>query len=284
VVERGPVRAAVRLVRRFGRSRLVQDVRLAAGSPVIEFATRVDWHENRKLLKAAFPLEVHAEQASYEIQFGAVERPTHRSTAWDRARFEVSAHRWADLSEPGYGAALLNDGKYGYDCRRNVLRLSLLRAPVDPDPGADRGRHQFSYALYPHRGDWREALAVRAGLELNVPLRADPVARTGRGALGGSASFFSVDCANVVIEALKRAEDSDDLVVRLYEAHGARAACRLRAALPVRLARETDLLEHGGRRLAVARREGAAELRLSFRPFEIKTVVLRLGQAEPGRP
>jgi alpha-mannosidase len=278
VVERGPVRAAVRLVRRFGKSRIEQDVRLAAEGPVIEFATRADWRESRKLLKAAFPLAVHAETAAYEIQFGAVERPTHRNTSWDRARFEVPAHRWADLSEPGYGAGLLNDSKYGYDCRGNLLRLSLLRAPETPDPAADRGRHEFVYALYPHAGDWRAALTVRAGLELNAPLRAVEVPRSGRGGLGPSASFLSVTAANVVVEAVKRAERSDDLAVRLYEAHGARARCRLRLALPVAGARETDLLERPGRVLAVERLGGAAELALEFRPFEIKTVALRLGR------
>jgi alpha-mannosidase len=275
VVERGPVRAAVRLSRRFGRSRLTQEVRLSAGSPVIEFATRVSWREDRKLLKAAFPMDVVAERASYEIQFGAIERPTARNTGWERAKFEVPAHRWADLSEPGFGASLLNNCKYGYDCRGNVLRLSLLRAPTNPDPGADRGEHEFTYALYPHSGDWREGLSVRAGLELNVPLRASPAARGG-GPLGSSASFFSLDAANVVIEAVKRAERSDAVVLRLYEAHGARCPARLRTALPVSSARETDLLEAGGRVLRVARREGSAEIALRFRPFEIKTLVLRL--------
>jgi len=276
VVERGPVRAAVRFARRFGKSRLEQDVRLTAGSAVIEFATRVDWRESRKLLKAAFPMEVHAERATYEVQFGAVERATHRNTSWERARFEVPAHRWADLSEPGFGASLLNDSKYGYDCVGNVLRLSLLRAPTAPDPDADRGEQEFTYALYPHAGDWREALTVRAALELNVPLRAAPVPR-GAGELGASASFFSVDAENVIIEAVKRAENSDAVVLRLYEAHGARAAARLRVALPVARARETDLLERGGRRLKLERRALAAELALAFRPFEIKTVVLSLG-------
>jgi alpha-mannosidase len=275
VLERGPVRAAVRFSRRFGNSRLVQDVRLAAGSAVIEFATRVNWRENQKLLKAAFPIDVVADKAAYEIQFGALERATTRNTSWERARFEVPAHRWADLSEPGFGASLLNDCKYGYDCREDVLRLSLLRAPTNPDPEADRGEHQFVYALYPHAGDWREAGTVRAGLELNVPLRVSS-ARRGRGELGASCSFFSLDCQNVIVEAVKRAEDSDAVVLRLYEAHGARARARLRIALPVSGARQTDLLERGGKRLRVSRVAGAADIVLDFKPFEIKTVVLSL--------
>ncbi len=275
VVERGPVRAAVRLARKFGKSKLVQDVRLAADSPVIEFATQVSWQENRKLLKVAFPVDVIAEKATYEIQFGAVERSTARGTAAERAKFEVPAHRWADLSEPGFGASLLNDCKYGYDCRGNLLRLSLLRASTDPDPDADRGEHRFLYALYPHAGGWREALSVRAGLGLNVPLRASGASRGG-GELGPSCSFVSLDAANVVVEAVKRAEDSDALVLRLYEAHGARTRTRLRTALRVSGARETDLLERGGKRLRVKRKAGAVELNLVFEPFEIKTLVIRL--------
>ncbi|MHC4914364.1 MAG: alpha-mannosidase [Planctomycetota bacterium] len=275
VLERGPVRAAVRFERRFGKSRLVQEVRLAAGSAVVEFFTRVDWREDAKLLKAAFPVDVNAERATYEIQFGSVERSTERSTSWERARFEVPAHRWADLSEPGFGASLLNDCKYGYDCTGGVLRLSLLRSPSTPDPAADRGEHEFTYAIYPHAGDWREALSVRAGLELNVPLRAVPAPR-GSGELGPSCSLISVDAANVVVEAVKAAEGSDDVVLRIYEAHGSRAAARLRTLLPASSARETDLLEKGGRRLRLRRQGAGAELRLEFRPFEIKTVVLRL--------
>jgi alpha-mannosidase len=275
VVERGPVRAAVRLVRRFGKSRIEQDVRLAAGSAAIEFATLASWHESEKLLKAAFPLDVRAERLTCEIQFGAVERPTTRNTSWERAKFEVCAHRWADLSEPGFGASLLNDCKYGYDCEGSVLRITLLKAASNPDPTADRGEHEFTYALLPHAGTWREALAVRAGLELNVPPRALPAAR-GRGELGSSHSFFSVDAPGVVVETVKRAEKSGALALRLYEAHGARARAVLRTSLPVRSVAETDLMEENPKRLRTRRSAAGVEIPLSFRPFEIKTLVLAL--------
>ncbi|MFH1024587.1 MAG: glycoside hydrolase family 38 C-terminal domain-containing protein [Planctomycetota bacterium] len=276
VVERGPVRAALRFERRFGKSRIVQDVRIVAGSSVVEFFTRVDWHESHRLLKVAFPMDVHTDRVSCEIQFGAVERATHRNTGWDRARFEIPAHRWADLSEPGYGASLLNDGKYGYDVRGNVLRLSLLRAPSRPDPRADRGHHEFTYALYPHAGAWREALTVREGLALNVPLRAAAVPGGRPGPLGTSAGFFSVGAPNVVLDTVKRAEASEKIVLRLYEAHGARADCRLETRLPVRSARETDFHETGGSAVPVARGADGVSMALRFRPFEIKTVVLEL--------
>jgi alpha-mannosidase len=275
-VEHGPVRAALRMVRRFGASRLEQEVRLAAGSPVIEFVTRVDWRESHRLLKVAFPVDVRAPRGTCEVQFGAVERATHRSSSWDRARFEVPLHRWADLSEPDWGGSLLNDCKYGGDLAGQTLRLSLLRAPASPDPQADRGRHEFTYAFYPHAGDWRRALTVRRALELNVPLTAAPAPAGRRGALERSVSFLSFDAENVVIDTVKQAEDSADLVVRLYEAHGSRAAGRLRLALPVKSARETDLLEKNGRPLRVLPRAGAVEVPLRLRPFEIKTVVLGL--------
>jgi alpha-mannosidase len=282
VVERGPVRAGIRFVRRFGASRIEQDVRLAAGSAGIEFATRVSWHESEKLLKAAFPLDVQAERLSCEIQFGAIERPTTRNTSWERAQFEVCAHKWADLSEPDFGASLLNDCKYGYDCAGNVLRITLLKSASNPDPTADRGEHEFSYALLPHAGTWREALTVRAGFELNVPLRVLPAHR-GRGQLGRSHSFFSIDAPGVVIEAVKRAEKSGAVVLRLYEAHGTRARAMLRTSLPVRAAGETDLMEEQPQRLRVGRRDGAVEIALSFRPFEIKTLVLDNGARKSGK-
>ncbi|MHC4915465.1 MAG: alpha-mannosidase [Planctomycetota bacterium] len=275
VVERGPVRVAVRLVRRFGKSRVEQDLRLAAGSAAVEFATRVSWRESEKLLKAAFPLDVHSERFSSEIQFGAVERPTTRNTSWERAKFEVCAHRWTDLSEPDFGASLLNDCKYGCDCDGNVLRITLLKAASNPDPTADRGEHEFAYALLPHAGTWREALTVRAGLEMNVPTRT-LFAPRGRGGLDRSHSFFSVDAGNVIIETVKRAERSDALTVRLYEAHGSRARVVLRTSLPVRSFAETDLMEENPKRLRFRREGGGVEVQLSFGPFEIKTLVLAL--------
>ncbi len=172
VAEEGPLRAGIRVVRRFGDSVITQVIRLSARSRFIEFDTEVEWHESNRLLKVAFPVEVRSLRATYEIQYGHVERPTHANTSWDAARFEVCAHRWADLSEPGYGVALLNDCKYGYDISHGVIRLSLLRSSTWPDPVADRGHHHFTYRLLPHRGDLREAGVVDAGYDLNVPLRA----------------------------------------------------------------------------------------------------------------
>ncbi|XHR29446.1 MAG: alpha-mannosidase [Chthoniobacteraceae bacterium] len=175
VVESHPLRSKVRIERSFGKSRIIQDVIITAGSKRIDFVTEVEWHEDHKLLKVAFPVNVLSSRATYEIQFGHVERPTHYNTSWDLARFEVCAQKWADLSEANYGVALLNDCKYGYDIHENVMRLSLLRSPTAPDPTADRGRHLFTYALLPHMGDLRQGRVIEEAYCLNAPLRSDRI-------------------------------------------------------------------------------------------------------------
>ena len=259
----GPLRGAVRFVRKFGNSTIEQRMVLDAGSRVLRFETEVDWQEEHKFLKAAFGVAVRSARATYEIQFGHVERSTHSNTSWDQARFEVCAHRWADLGEPGYGVGLLNDCKYGYDIAGSVMRLSLLRAPTHPDPAADRGKHRFTYALMPHPGDFREAGVIAAAEDLNAPLR---VVR------GDSErrSVIEVDAPQVVVEAVKRAEDSDAVIVRLYEAWGGRCNATLRTSLPVSKAHLCDLLERDRAELPVE--NGAVQLTLE--PFKILTLKL----------
>ena len=264
----GPLRAAVRFVREFGSSKLEQRMVLDAGSRVLRFETDVDWQEEHKFLKVAFPVAVRSSRATYEIQFGHVERSTHANTSWDQARFEVCAHRWADLGEPGFGVALLNDCKYGYDIQGSVMRLSLLRAPTHPDPSADRGRHRFTYALMPHPGDFRDAGVIAAAEDLNNPLR---VIRGGRSA-GERFSLIEVDTPQVVVEAIKRAEDSDAVIVRLYEAWGGRCRAGVRTSLPGSRAFLCDLLERNRQEIEV--RDGQLELELG--PFKILTLKLIL--------
>jgi alpha-mannosidase len=275
VVERGPLRVAVRVRRSFGASRVVQTISLAAVARYVDFETEVAWQESNRFLKVAFPVAVRSPRATYEIQFGHVERPTHANTSWDLARFEVCAQRWADLSEPGYGVALLNDGKYGYDVRGNVMRLSLLRAPSWPDPTADRGDHRFTYRLLPHTGDLRDAGVVDAGYDLNVPVRVRAVDSTGGPAPARHAAL-TVDVPHVVVEAVKRPDDrsrpvGDTLVVRAYEAWGRRGPVTVTAPWPLAAAARADLLEREEERLPV---DGAA-VRFDVAPFEIVTLVLR---------
>src|SRR5919202_3689661 len=181
VVESGPLRAAVRVERRFRGSRISQTYVLLAGSRRLDIETLARWHERQVLLRALFPVRVRSHEATFETMYGVVQRPTYRNTSWDVARFEVAAHRFADLSETGYGVALLNNGKYGHSVRDNVLGISLLRSPVHPDPLADEGEHSFTYSLFPHEGDWTGARVAQEAFALNSPLFT--VVSSGRGTL-----------------------------------------------------------------------------------------------------
>jgi alpha-mannosidase len=262
--ERVPCEDGVAFRFRVGAASTVEQVvRLAPGARRLEFRCRVDWRESHRMLKVAFPLAVHARTATYEMQFGVVERPTHFSTPADLARYEVCGHRFADVSEHGFGVSLLSDCKYGWSCHGSVLRLSLLRAPTSPDPEADRGEHAFAYAVVPHRGGWREAGIVHEARDFDVPVR---TARTG----GVAGSFLAVDDPGLVLDAVKLAEDSDALVVRLYEAHGGRGTARIAVGLPFAGARRCTLLEDPGEELAVE--DGA--IVVPYRPFEIVSVLV----------
>jgi alpha-mannosidase len=261
----GP-RAVVRQTRKFGASTLTQEIAVTAGSRRVDFSTHVDWRESHKMLRASFPVAVRTDEATFEIQFGNLKRPTHRNTTWDMAKVEVCAQKWADLSERGYGVALLNDCKYGHQVEDGVLDLNLLRSPSSPDPVADRAEHDFVYALYPHAGDVAAGEVVRAGYELNVPIRivrANP---------GGDASepisWLRIDRDNVVLEAAKKAEDSGDFILRLYEAHGEATRATLDFGFRVEAASVTDLMEENPQEAEI--RDGSVTL--DFRPFDIHTL------------
>lgn len=265
VIECGPVRAVVRITRRYRQSRIEQDLILYDQCPRIDFLTRAQWQERQVMLKAAFPVEVRSSRAAFEIQFGVVERPTHRNTSWEEVKFEVCAHRWADLSEAGYGVSLLNDCKYGYDVQGNTLRLTLLRGSEWPDPDADRGEHTFAYSLYPHEGGWGEGGTVQRGWELNVPIICLPGG--GRAADGsGHRSFLAID-GPAILETLKRAEDGDGWVLRLYEPYGGRGAVCVRTPWVLGRVCECNLVEEVQGEVA---QEGDA-FAFRVRPFEIKT-------------
>jgi alpha-mannosidase len=268
VIEDGPLRAGVEIERRFLSSRIRQRLLIYRDSPRIDFATEIDWHEHQILLKAAFPLDLDGARASYEIQFGAVERPTHRNTSWDVARFETCAQRWADLSEANYGVTLLNDSKYGYDIHDKVMRLTLIKSGVWPDPQADQGLHRFSYALLPHAGDWRSSEVTRRAAELNAPLRLLPVTSD-----APHGSFVSCDAANIVIDTVKTAEDGDGLIVRLYEAHGARVSTTLQFARPLRRVIRCSMLEEAQDDVPVS---DPQRLTLILRPFQIVSLRIHM--------
>jgi alpha-mannosidase len=272
VEEDGPLRASVRVERRWRGSSVVQTYRLLAGSRRLDIETQVDWHERQVLLRALFPVGVRSHEATSETMYGSVRRPTHHNTSWDAARFEVSAHRFCDLSEPGYGAALLNDGKYGHSAKGNVLGISLLRSPLYPDPLADEGEHSFTYALFPHPGGWTEAGVVGEAFALNSPLFAAGAA-PGEGALPQEFGFLASEGLELAVGSLKRAEDGRGVIVRLYEPHGARGTATLRFASGVQSAERVNLLEEP---------EGAVEVRgaevlVQVRPFEVLTLRLEPG-------
>ena len=262
----GGLRGVLAYGRTFGESWLFQTMTLDAGSRVLRFETFVEWRERHKMLKAAFPVTVKSREATYEIQFGHLQRPTHDDTPQARAMFEVCAQRWADLGDGDYGVALLNDCKHGYDVKGSVMRLSLLRGPTHPDPTADLGGHQFTYALMPHTGDFRKAGVIEAAEDLNSPL----LPAYGNVAAGGSRSLVEIDTRQVVVEAIKRAEDSDSAIVRLYEAWGRSCSARLRTTLPAARAFLCDLLERNREEIAV--NDGVIELELT--PFKVLTLKL----------
>ena len=275
VFERGPVRATLRITRDFLDSHLIQCISVYSDVPRIEFGTTVEWRERNKLLKVAFPVDVLARQATYDLGYGSIARPTHENTSWDEAKFEVCGHKWADLSEAGYGVSLLDDSKYGWDIRGHVIRLSLLRGSIRPDPDSDLGVHRFTYSLFPHKGTWQEAGTVRAAYQLNCPVRPEhrvfPLAEE---RLPLRHSFLSLDAPNVHVGALKPAEEGDAVVLRLVEQHGARGAVTATFDRELARVQECDLLERPERE--VSPRGGSFRTRL--RPFEIKSFLVAFAE------
>ena len=269
LVENTPMRAVIRVKHHLNNSTFVQDITLEAGVPRVDVHMQVDWHERHILLKVAFPLAARNEKATFEIPYGTVERPTTRRTLAEQAQFEVPALRWADISDAAHGFSLLNNSKYGYDAKDNVLRLSLLRAPTWPDPETDQGMHEFTYSLYPHSGTWREAMTVRQGYELNYPMFA--VATTQHaGPLPATKSFFGAAEDNVVITAVKKDADDNALVLRYYEWAGKKGDVHLRLPQHARAAWETNSMEavQGTINLGAS----ADEVTVPTNPYEIKTV------------
>ena len=265
ITSRGPLRCEVTFARALGRkSRLVQTIRLDAGAKHLTFDTEIDWHERRTLLKVMFPLNCKSPRATYETMFGAVERPTHANTDADLAQYEVPGHRWADLSEPGFGVSLLNNSRYGHSVFGNLMSLSLLRGTMSPDATADIGVHRLRYALYPHAGDWRDAQTVREAHCFNRPLvwasgAADEILRQ---------PLVSIEPANLIVDTLKPAEDGKGFVARLYESTGAATRARLMFGIPVRNVCLSNTLED--RLAALTVENNACEIKV--RPFQIVTL------------
>ncbi|SFM19411.1 alpha-mannosidase [Paenibacillus sp. 1_12] len=263
ISEIGSLRAVVTFKWTYKASTIVQQMVLYRDSRRIDFVNEVDWHEQRKLLKAAFPVEVRSTEATFDIQYGNVKRPTHWNTSWDYARFEVVGHQWADLSERGYGVSLLNDCKYGYDIKDNVMRLTLIKSAIVPDDQADQGYHAFTYSLLPHTGDWIEGGTVVEAWDLNAPMSSKP------GASAGSASLFRLSGGYVHIDAVKKAEDDDRMVLRFHEFGGQRGMIELNSDYTIRSWQECDLMER-----PISEPSNASVIRLAVKPYEIKTILI----------
>jgi len=270
LVENGPLRAVVRVKKHFQNSTFVQDITMYAGVPRVDVKMSVDWQEKHILLKVAFPVSVHTDKATFEIPYGSIERPTTRNTPAEQAKFEVPGLRWADLSDAKHGFSLLNDSKYGYDAKGNVLRLSLLRSPEWPDAHADEGHHEFTYSLYPHTGTWRDAETVRRGYDLNYPLIAMPTGGH-QGPLPAEHSFLQLHPDNVMLTALKRAEDDNGLVLRFYEWAGKESEVKVQLLSGAQSASEVDLMEKPVAPLSV--HDDAVIVHT--KPYEIKTVKIQ---------
>ncbi|WP_379161679.1 alpha-mannosidase [Paenibacillus sp. sgz5001063] len=266
LIECGRLAAVLEFTWKYMDSSIVQRVKVYSRSARIDFETRVDWHEQHQLLKTAFPVAVRATEATYDIQFGNVKRPTHWNTSWDYARFESVGHQWADLSERGYGVSLLNDCKYGYDIKDHVMRLSLIKSATDPDWQADQGEHRFTYALLPHKGDWAAAATVEEAWSLNNPLR---VVKGGYSA-GAGKSLIKTDTAGIAVDAVKMAENGDGFIVRLHEYTGTRSTVTLSSDYPLHSWQVCDLMERPLGEAYVGQ-----TITSELKPYEINTYIVK---------
>lgn len=270
-VEYGALRQTIEVKRKILNSEYTQCISLTYNSQRIDFDTHINWQERHTMLKVAFPVDILAPQATYEIQWGNVTRPTHRNTSWDWARFETCAQKWVDLSEGDYGVSLLNDCRYGHDIRDNVMRITLLRSPTIPDLLADFGKHEFKYSLYPHAGSWNEATQREAYL-LNDPIVAYKSSVTSdQSSVTSLQSLVSCDSPNVIIETIKRAQDGDGIIVRLYESQRKRGQVRVRFRSELEAAWMTNLLEENESALSVDK----DSILLNLKPYQIVTLRIK---------
>ena len=262
----GPLFAELTIERDFMQSKMKQRIRFYADTRRIDFDTWVDWHEHQTLLKVFMPADVHTDEAAFDVQFGNVTRKTHTNTSWDQARFESCGHKWADVSEGGYGVSVLNDCKYGHSVHESELALTLIKSGIEPNPNTDNEEHVFTYSLYPHAGGWREGGTQQEAIRLNQPMKA-----VKGGKPGESFSFVSADHDNVIIETVKAAEDGDGVIVRVIEEQNKRTNTALTFGCPVCSAEDCDLMENKTGDVAV---EGNA-VSFTIRPYEIKTIRVR---------
>lgn len=263
VSENNPLFASIQFEYSFGQSRLTQEMKLYHHTPRIDFETEMDWKERQQLLKVGFEVDVRANHATYDMQYGNLERANNWNTSWDYAKFETVGHQWADLSQRDFGVSLLNDSKYGYDVKDNVLRLSLLKGAISPDPDADIGKHAFTYSLLPYRGDFLEGKTVTEAWDLNNPLTWSRTSQPSFPAVSIDAEY------EVAVDALKKAEDQNGWILRLHDYTGGNQTVAIDIE-GINWWNETNLMEKDISPVT------DTPIELSLTPYEIKTI--RIGK------
>ena len=257
-------------------SKIRQEIIIYHHAPLIEFRTEVDWNERQKILRVEFPVDIHSLTARYDVAFGNSEHPNHSTTSYDEARFEVCGHKWGDVSDGGYGVSLLNDCKYGYTIQNSNMELSLLRSADFPSDSCDRGVHTFSYWIYPHSGGIREGRTAQAGYEANVSLLVREGSAADRqrsadcrlqGVSGTEKSYISPDTDHVIIDTVKKAEDGEGIILRMFETYNEKGEVTVNFGFPVESCEETDLLERRIKEVPVEN----GTIRVEINPYEIKT-------------
>ncbi|MDD2972619.1 MAG: alpha-mannosidase [Lachnospiraceae bacterium] len=271
LVENGPVRLTMKVVRTYLDSRIEQYISITEGSPEITIRNEIDWKEKQIFMKAIFPVDVHTDEATFEIQYGNVKRKTHYNTSWDFARFEVCMHKWIDISEDDYGVSMLNDCKYGCSVHDGTIGLSMLKSAIYPNPDADKEHHSFTFSIFPHSRGWKEAGTIQRAYLLNNPMQGR-VKESKAGRLAASYSEVGVDVENVVIEVVKKAESGTEMIVRLYETYNRRSDVKMIFGRPVRKAVICNMLEEEEQELCPIENSVA----FSIRPYEIKTFKITL--------
>ena len=262
-------RKGIRIVRKYNKSEINQIIWLSDEEKKIDFDTVVEWHEKHVMLKSAFELDIHSDKATYEIQYGTIERPTHRNTSWDKAKFEVCAQKYADLSDGGYGVSIINDCKYGHDIHGGVMQISLLRSPTDPNPDADQGHNAFVYSLCPHSGTLAESDTAKYAYYLNYPMTA--VKASGDvSVIPEIYSAVSIDRDNVICETVKEAEDGTGTVIRLYEYRNICGETEFTASVKAEKCYLCDMMENELKELPF----DGQKVKLNLKGFEIVTLKL----------
>lgn len=269
LIENGNLRAVVRFSYKYMNTTINQDMVVYKDDRRIDFVTNVDWREQKQLLKVAFPVDIRSTMATYDVQFGNVKRPTHWNTSWDMARFETVAQQWVDLSQRDYGVSLLNNCKYGHDIKDNVIRLTLLKSATHPDPVQDQGEQNFTYSLLPHTGDFVEGNTVKKAYELNQPL----TYINGVMKEDIKTKMFNFNDAYILVDAIKKSEDEDMVVLRFHEYSGSKQNVKISSDYNIVAWQETNLME---KPLEDLRNE--SEINLELNPYEIKTIMIKMSK------